>query len=379
VNLLLGEILIAKNLTVRGNGPAATQIGRAAVPDLPSFRIFHSEISFNGITARGIFAFGGGINSSLTGAGGTPSFSIQRSIVRSNDATGPVSSGGGLHVNGPASSIDRTEISGNTAAGTDDLSEGGGLSVTGNDLVTVTNSTIAGNRADEGSGVYGGDSGVATNLLVTNGTVAGNFAVNGAAVDSDAAITQLRNTILSNPNSNAECAGAIQDLGNNLWFGAAQGTCPASIPNADPNLGPLGPNGGTNQTMALENGGAAIDAGANCPSVDQRGFLRPAGAACDIGAYEFTATLPDTTPPSCTAATPVFINPKQMDVTVTDTGRGFQSISGVNITNGTFLTPYFTPGTTLPVKVVAIKANQSASTSVSFRPFDQAGNNKLCA
>ena len=40
--------------------------------------------------------------------------------------------------------------------------------------------------------------------------------------------------------------------------------------------------------MALEPGSPAIDAGTNagCPATDARGVLRPAGLACDIGAFE---------------------------------------------------------------------------------------------
>src|SRR5205085_5179750 len=100
---------------------------------------------------------------------------------------------------------------------------------------------------------------------------------------------------------------------------------------------------------------------------------------CDIGAYELNATLPDTTPPACTAATPVFITPKQMDLTITDTGRGLQSVTNPTMTNGTFVLPYFLPGTTLPVKVAAVKTNQAQLTSFTVRPYDQAGNNKLCS
>jgi hypothetical protein len=46
--------------------------------------------------------------------------------------------------------------------------------------------------------------------------------------------------------------------------------------------------------MALLPGGPAIDDGdtADAPPSDQRGFPRPAGAAADIGAYEYGSMLP---------------------------------------------------------------------------------------
>lgn len=376
---LMNTEVAFNNILVEGPGTSGygggiyQGAGQAAV----SLTIIDSVVSDNTITAE-LNAQGGGIASLIEGLQGA-SILLQRSIVRDNDATGEIASGGGMLLSGP-STVDRMEVTGNTAAAISITeSEGGGLSVVGDDLVTVTNSTFAQNRADEGSAIYGGDGGQAINLRITNTTIAGNFSVPGAALDSDNAIAQLQNTILNNPNSAAECAGSIQDLGNNLWFGASQGTCPASFTNADPKLLSLGISGGTNATMAPDDGSAAIDAGAGCPGIDQRGFPRPAGAACDIGAHERDTVLVDITPPACNAATPVFINPKQMDVTVTDATRGLSSITNVSITNGTFITPFFLPGTPLPVKIAAVKINQAQSTSFSFRPVDQAGNNKLCS
>jgi hypothetical protein len=56
----------------------------------------------------------------------------------------------------------------------------------------------------------------------------------------------------------------------------------------DPKLGPLALNGGPTRTHALLLGSPAIDAAStpDCPTTDQRGVLRPQGAACDIGSYE---------------------------------------------------------------------------------------------
>ena len=68
--------------------------------------------------------------------------------------------------------------------------------------------------------------------------------------------------------------------------------CSASLSN-DPMLNPLADNGGPTQTMALQEGSLAIDAGddavctvAPVNGVDQRGVERPQGTHCDIGAYE---------------------------------------------------------------------------------------------
>ena len=57
---------------------------------------------------------------------------------------------------------------------------------------------------------------------------------------------------------------------------------------ADALLGPLADNGGPTLTHALLAGSPAIDAGdpATAPATDQRGVVRPQGAAPDAGAYE---------------------------------------------------------------------------------------------
>lgn len=56
----------------------------------------------------------------------------------------------------------------------------------------------------------------------------------------------------------------------------------------DPRLCVLAENGGPTPTCALRSGSPAIDGGVSsgCVPVDQRGLPRPAGGACDVGAFE---------------------------------------------------------------------------------------------
>jgi hypothetical protein len=89
--------------------------------------------------------------------------------------------------------------------------------------------------------------------------------------------------------------GAINSLGHNLESGSTCGfTATDDITNINPLLGLLQDNGGPTLTLALLAGSPAIDKGDNnfCPATDQRGYSRPYGIACDIGAYEFGATAP---------------------------------------------------------------------------------------
>jgi len=83
-------------------------------------------------------------------------------------------------------------------------------------------------------------------------------------------------------------------------------------PATDPVIGPLAPNPpGTTRTRALLPGSPAIDIvplATLCLQVpplprDQRGILRPQGAACDAGAYEVEVAPPATVTPAAAIAT----------------------------------------------------------------------------
>ena len=69
---------------------------------------------------------------------------------------------------------------------------------------------------------------------------------------------------------------------------AASSPIRAASQSTDPLLGTLQDNGGPTDTLALQTGSPAIDAGTDtgCPAADQRGTARPQAAACDIGAFE---------------------------------------------------------------------------------------------
>ncbi len=81
--------------------------------------------------------------------------------------------------------------------------------------------------------------------------------------------------------------------------------------SGDPLLGDLQNNGGPTKTHALLSTSPAIDqipsGTSGCGTditTDQRGYTRPAGTHCDIGAFEYGASLPDNTAPSITLTTP---------------------------------------------------------------------------
>jgi predicted outer membrane repeat protein len=219
------------------------------------------------------------------------------------------SGGGGVWNNGGTATVDDSTFSGNRA----DLYQGGGISSDGTLTVsnstffgnsatasggggiwnngefgtaTVTNSTFSVNNASSGGGIYT----LGNNMIVTNSTFSGNRANEGGGVyQYSFGAATLKNTIVANSSMGDNCSGPFVNGGGNLSY--PDTTCPGI--NADPKLGPLQHNGGPTETMALGEGSAAIDAAddAICAAppvnnLDQRGFPRPWGAHCDIGAVE---------------------------------------------------------------------------------------------
>ena len=128
---------------------------------------------------------------------------------------------------------------------------------------------------------------------MVNTTVAGNSAPSsGSGIRADTNGTYLlTNTIISSSGFGGDCfgLGPFTSLGHNL---DSDGTCglaaTGDLSGVNTLIGPLADNGGPTLTHALQFGSPAIDAGNNalCSATDQRSAPRPAGAACDMGAYE---------------------------------------------------------------------------------------------
>ena len=141
----------------------------------------------------------------------------------------------------------------------------------------MTNSTVTRNSATgEGGGIK---QSFEAGLGLSNSLVAQNNAPTGPDVDNTEGGSD-------NPvGARFSLIGDGSGSGISNTDGNQVGSASAPI---DPKLGPLANNGGPNRTHALLLGSPAIDAAsaADCPTSDQRGVLRPQGAACDIGSYE---------------------------------------------------------------------------------------------
>jgi hypothetical protein len=161
----------------------------------------------------------------------------------------------------------------------------------------LTNVTISGNRALNGYGggilatLYPG-SPYSSSLKLRNVTLNHNTAITGSNIAILTSTIWATNTIIAGGVSSGNCyfsSGTLTSLGHNLEDTNSCGlNATGDLTNTNPLLGPLQDNGGNTLTHALLFGSPAIDAGDNngCPRTDQRGWLRPFGRACDIGAFE---------------------------------------------------------------------------------------------
>jgi hypothetical protein len=255
---------------------------------------------------------GGGIGGAISfEPSGGGHMTVTNSEFDSNTAQSGTSSGGGFGGGisfepGDTSTLTITgsTFSANVAAGSSTQGGfGGAISFEpggGASTMTITNSTITGNKAG-GLSSFGGAldwEGVAgSSGTLTNDTIVANSATSGqgGGLSIESAPLTVRNSIVSaNPGGSCsvDVAADLVPQGHNIEQGT---TCGFDI-NANPLLSALAHNGGPTETMALAANSPARDAAAPafCPATDQRGIVRPddPGTPCDLGAYEFTLSVP---------------------------------------------------------------------------------------
>jgi CSLREA domain-containing protein len=263
IEIAAGASLEVRDVTLRhgaANGPGG---GIENAGDLTLLRMV---LSGN----RSVGADGGGVFSDSPAA----SLTIRESTVSHNSAEG--GDGGGIATGG-AAGLANVTVALNAATGT-----GGGIHVFANSTTRIDNATIARNSAQEGGGIFA-ESSAFTGLppRVANSILATNTAP--SSPDCSGAIATTWSLI-------GDASGCTRPSGSNDLAGS--GGAPL-----DPKLFPLQEAGGPTPTQPLEAGSPAIDAASPeppgtgdpaCLATDQRGADRPAGARCDIGAFEVT-------------------------------------------------------------------------------------------
>jgi hypothetical protein len=342
-HLVLRNVAVVDNIADRAepgqSGGIAEGAGLTARLE-PRARVTIVNSTFFGNVADasgegGGLAEGGAIN--MAGAG---ALEISGSTFAGNKAVsrgGGVASGGALFIrdNSEPGSITNSTIvenlveSGNLALG-GGIWVGEGLKTFEIDRVTITGNKVHSTKATgagggiEGSGVEGNP------LRVIGSTIVGNSADHGGNLQIGDA-TEFGDTVVSggigaSGEENCTKATRIVSLGFNLdSLAQCDFNAPGDIVDTDPQLGPLGANGGPTLTMLPAQTSPLVDAGSSFGlTTDQRGLPRPIddprvansivpGAdGAEIGAVELPAQPP-------AAPQPPAPQPPALPVTTTPT------------------------------------------------------------
>ncbi len=239
------------------------------------------------ISRNTVYESGGGVSNGVVD--NTAVLTLTDSTISGNtDQDGDTSRGGGAGVinNGKATLTDSTIAdnvadSGTLNGGLTEPSNGGGLDDSG--TATLVACTVSGNTTNaSGGGIYVGGTGADT-LTINNTIVAANDSAPTGGSVSPSDIAAASGTVVSGSNDLVGTGGSA---------GLSSSTNKLGV--ADPDLAPLGSNGGTTETMALLPHSPAIAAGSVALEVgpggtalttDQRG--QPLDTPVpDIGAYQ---------------------------------------------------------------------------------------------
>ncbi len=222
---------------------------------------------------------------------------IEDCTFHGNLATGAA---GGISIVDAATTIRRTTVDGSQAG---DFAGGIFLSVS-NRPIRLENVTVTGNTASNISTRGAGGLAISYNnnvfgqAHVTNVTLVGNSASGsgtyGTALDVTNPDVHFDDSIVQGTCASGGGPSAthiIESPGETCLFAGAS-AIQYNISAGQLALGALANNGGSTQTILPDAGSVAVNAGAACPGEDQRGLVRNVGA-CDIGAVEVGATLPN--------------------------------------------------------------------------------------
>ena len=318
ISLSGGQIAIAQNVTIYGNGANLLTVRNTSAASATS-RVFNVGNTLT-VTLYGMSITGGNI----TGSGGGIStingtLTVNDCYIHDNSA-GVV--GGGIRNGNGTLIVNNTTISNNVAnSGGGALNAVGGgidsvgtlilnnVTVSGNSVpgsgqeiaggvytsnATITNSTIANNTAPAGANASGLR--VSNVVTIRNSIVAANVN-NGTVPDVRGAFTSNGFNFIGNRGSATGFTQPTDQTGSNPLFENAdeKNLAPAAI--LDPNLLPLALNGAAVPTHAFNGVSPAIDKGNSFGlTTDARGLTRPvdlsnfpnaAGSdGADIGAFE---------------------------------------------------------------------------------------------
>ncbi len=293
-----GELLINKDLTIKGPGANVVRLLQENGSDDRVLHITSGNVSVSGLSISGGSDFSS-ISANMSGGGILINSGAALTL---NNCT--VSRNGSVFDTGGAGGIDNFGTLNMTNSTVESNSgETGGI-VNDGGTMSLTNVTISDNVGDSpfnnvgihtgGIKVNGGTTTILNCTIANNGSdnpVSGD--VGGLRIVSGSTVN-IKNTIIANnvsaPGSITDVGGTAISQGRNI-VGNTTGSTGFGVNdfrNVNPKLGGLASNGGTTETYSLLSGSPAINAGSNtgAPATDQRGVTRPQDNTVDIGAYE---------------------------------------------------------------------------------------------
>jgi hypothetical protein len=298
-----GLPLITGQLRIEGNGaqlrrnPAYGCELNDSVASAPEFRIVRID-TFGGSLALEDMTLSGGCqvsdNDDTQGTGGAI-YSDGPLILRRVSLIGNGAfNGGALHLN-PGGGVDEVRVVIEDSTVADNFAAFAGAIDAFGGVSRLRNTTISANQASEEGGALW--VGTAT-LFFEHVSLAGNQAPLAGTIFSEGGRLRVKNSLFD-ASSCIDFASGLnwQAAGMNLDSGSSCADLFDSNFDTDVLIGiePLADNGGPTLTHALSQTSPARDAAPDCTDFDgteaithdQRGQPRPAGPACDIGAYEY--------------------------------------------------------------------------------------------
>ena len=237
---------------------------------------------------------------------------VSGNTAESSSSTDYPYSGGGIYNTGSTVTLTNSTVSGNTAdsSSTRFSYSGGGICNT-DGTVILTNSTVSGNTADSssspasyyggtysGGGIYHAGGTVTLQSSIISGNMAtGSNTATATSIYKGNEICKYSGTIIA---AVYNLFGERSENSANAFFNfmpgsidvtaTSDGTNPTAL--SDILNTTLADNGGLTRTHALVPDSPAIDLDTVCCTdlnEDQRGYTRPVGSGCDVGAYEYDA------------------------------------------------------------------------------------------
>jgi|GEM_PF-733433 len=211
ITLNSGELVLTANMTITGPGAAQITVNAAGASRVLDLNSTGATVIVSGLTLTNG-------NVGTVKDGGNVSISTGNTLTLTNDVItgGKAHFGGGIYNRGSLT-VQNTTISGNiTTLPTAADGQGGGIYTASAVQVTITNSTLSGNEAGQGAAINN----ACCTVVVTNSTIVGNGLVGGSTFGGSVNLTGGTETFINDTVANNSGIGVYNDPKGTLNLGA---------------------------------------------------------------------------------------------------------------------------------------------------------------